>query len=314
MSIFISHQSALEYWRIHLVLPSNSTRRQYRGALPGNPPTNEQVGLSGLTLPLHTLQGKRSTRWASKAMKQHVFTGKTPEGCFIRIDDTLFTSSPEFCFLQMASILPLTGLIELGYELCGTYSKPAEGASNAPERGFHLREPLSSVKKLEAFICRMPGVKGHQNAVRAMRFILDRSASPMETKLAMFLTLPYMLGGFGFDLPELNRRITLSQKARKYFTKSYYVCDLFWPNEKVAVEYDSDQQHTGSERIANDSNRRNALTSAGVNVVSVTRQQLYSVAELESVARTIAGHMQKRLFSKKSNFYARHRDLRRLLL
>ncbi|MCL2488794.1 MAG: DUF559 domain-containing protein, partial [Oscillospiraceae bacterium] len=102
--------------------------------------------------------------------------------------------------------------------------------------------------------------------------------------------------------------------ARKHFDKSYYVCDLFWPHENVAVEYDSDQQHTGSERIASDSKRRNALNSAGVRVVSVTKQQLYSHVELEGVARTIASHMGKRLFSKKNNFHARHQELRRQLL
>jgi len=314
MNVFISHQSALEYWRTCLALPPAGASRRYRGALPGNPPTNEQVRLSELKLPLHIILGKAGTRWASTIMKQHVFTGKAPEGSFIRIDNKFFVSSPEFCFLQMANVLPLAGLIRLGYELCGTYSKPAPGTSNVPERGFHNREPLTSKKKIEAFVNRMPGFKGRLSALRALRYILDGSASPMETNLAMFLTLPYMLGGFGFDQPELNKRITLSKNARKYFDKSYYVCDLFWENEQIAVEYDSDQHHTGSERIASDSNRRNALGLAGIRVVSITKHQLYSSLELEGAARTIAGHMQKRLFSKKSNFYERHYELRRQLL
>jgi len=260
------------------------------------------------------MQGKRSTRWASKAMKQHVFAGKTPEGCFICIEETFFVSSPEFCFLQMASVFPLSGLIELGYELCGTYSKPVAWATDIPERGFYIREPLTSKKKLETFCDRMPGIKGRRKALRALRYILGGAASPMETKVSMLLTLPYMLGGFGFELPELNKRITLSKNARKYFDKDYYVCDLYWPEKKIAVEYDSDQQHTGSERIASDSKRRNALSTSGINVVSITKQQLYSSTELESAARTIAGYMQRRLFSKKSNFYARYHELRRQLL
>jgi len=136
----------------------------------------------------------------------------------------------------------------------------------------------------------------------------------METKLAIFLTLPYMLGGFGFSLPELNRSIVLSKTARKVFNKDYYVCDLFWPDERVAVEYDSDQQHTGSDRIANDSIRRNALSSLGVKVVSVTKQQLYSSVELERAARTIAKKMNRRLYYDESEFHVMHRELRKQLL
>ena len=102
-----------------------------------------------------------------------------------------------------------------------------------------------------------------------------------------------MLGGYGFSFPALNKRITLTKSARKHFSKDYYVCDMYWPDEKVAVEYDSDQHHTGSDRIASDSKRRNALATSGVRVISVTKQQLMNSSELESAARTIASHIHK---------------------
>ena len=232
----------------------------------------------------------------------------------MNIGKRLMVSSPEFCFLQMAEILSLTELIELGYELCGVYSLPNHADQKVPKRGFYNREQLASTKNLELLLDSMPGVKGHRKAVRALRYLQDGSASPMETKLAMFLTLPYQLGGFGFVMPELNYRIDLTKNARKYFSKDYYVCDLFWPDERIAVEYDSDQYHTGADRIANDSRRRNALTAIGIRVVSVTKQQLFNRGELEEVARTISSHMGRRLFSKKSNFAAAHLELRIQLL
>jgi len=247
-------------------------------------------------------------------MHQHLFSGETPVGCFMNIGSGLMVSSPEFCFLQMAGSLTVIKLIELGYELCGGYSMPLSDEQDVPERGFYNRPPLTSVMKLKVFHDNMRGVKNHQKAIRSLRYILDGSASPMETKLAMFLTLPYMMGSFGFVLPVLNKRVTLTKAARKYFSKSYYICDLFWEEEKVAVEYDSDQQHTGSDRIASDSKRRNALASVGIRVVSVTKQQLYDSAELESAARTIAGHLGKRLFPIKNNFHAAHHELRKQLL
>jgi len=247
-------------------------------------------------------------------IRQHLFSGETPVGCFMNDGGGLMVSAPEFCFLQMAECLTLVNLIELGYELCGGYSIPLADEQNIPENGFYNRAQLTSVLKLKVFLEEMPGVKGHQQAMRALRYILDGSASPMETKLAMFLTLPYRLGGFGFSFPALNKRIVLTKTARKYFSKAYYVCDLFWSDDKVAVEYDSDQYHTGAERIASDSKRRNALASSGIRVVSVTKNQLYDRVELESIARTIARYLNKRLFPTKSSFAAAHQKLRKQLL
>jgi len=313
MKHFISHQSALEYWRGRRKLPEKSADRRCSDLLPDRLTKIDPLALSGFEIPVHILTGHRSANKDTKIIRPHLFSGETPVGCFMNIGGRLMVSTPEFCFLQMADNLTLAKLIELGYELCGRYSIPLAADQNTPNRGFYNRPPLTSVKKLGSFIDGMPGVRGHQNAVRALLYIFDGSASPMETKLAMFLTLPYMLGGFGFYSPELNKRVKLKKTARKHFGKAYYVCDILWVNEKVAVEYDSDQQHTGSERIANDSKRRNALAAVGIRVVSVTKQQLFDSAELESVAQTIAGHLNKRLFSKKSNFTAAHRELRKQL-
>jgi len=52
----------------------------------------------------------------------------------------------------------------------------------------------------------------------------------------------------------------------------------------------------------------------GIQVVSVTKQQLYNSKELESAVRTVAKHMGKRLFPAKSNFPAAHLELRKELL
>lgn len=246
--------------------------------------------------------------------KFHVFSGQTPIGCFMSIGNDFLVSSPEFCFLQMAEQLTLFELIELGYELCGAYSLPLQGDTAVPEKGFYDRSPLTSKKKLGEFMDGMAGAKAHHKASRALRYVIDGSASPMETKLAIALTLPYKLGGYGFAAPELNKRVALSKATKKYFSKDYYVCDMFWPEKEVAAEYDSDKFHTGSERIANDSKKRNALATQGINVVSVTRLQLYNSAEFAEVARTLAYYLDKRLQFKKGRFSTAHNELRRQLL
>jgi very-short-patch-repair endonuclease len=134
----------------------------------------------------------------------------------------------------------------------------------------------------------------------------------METILTMILTLPHMQGGYGILAPKLNSRIRLAKTARRNASKSYYVCDLFWPDYDLAVEYDSDEYHTGPDRIANDSKRRNALASVGIMVITVTKKQIGHIGELEKAARLICDNMGRRL-QLPANFAIKRSVLRREL-
>jgi len=314
MKLFISHQSALEFWRKRRKLPGNSADRRCNVVLSSEPARTEHLAFLDLVLPVHIVLGSQKTRRLSPVATQHVFSGETPIGCFMNIGNGVMVSSPEFCFLQMASQLTLIELIELGYELCGVYSLPLAYDKKVPACGFYQRKQLTDTRKLGDFLEGMTGTKACEKARRAVRYIQDNSASPMETKLAMLITLPYKLGGFGFKMPQLNYRINLPMSAKKYFSKDYYICDIYWPDEKVAVEYDSDKFHTGSERIANDSNKRNALALQGIQVISVTRKQLYRFKELDGAAKTLAKHLGKRLFPKKGDFATVRLKLRSQLL
>ena len=223
-------------------------------------------------------------------------------------------SSPELCFLQLAGQLPLSKLVLLGYEFCGTYSIPISGDPATPGCGFFERTALTSSKELRAFIDSMSGVKGHQKATRALRFVLDGAASPMEAKLAILLTFPNTLGGYNLILPQLNHRVVPVKTEKLTASKSFYVCDLFWPEYKLAVEYDSDFYHANSKKIASDAKKRLALTSMNITVLTATKDQVYSTTDLEKVAKAIAKHLGKRLWHmNKPDFAVIHNDLRKQL-
>ena len=311
--MFISHISALEFWRKHRALPEERAERLTKITLPNTPPTTGQVRRTGLTLPVHITICSPIARWLSKTMQQHVLTDKVIPGCFLEVKDGLWVSSPEFCFLQMAGFLSLAQLIELGYEICGEYSLPVANDPNPPDRGFYYRKQLTSINRIGKFLANMPGAKGCQKAKRALRYLNENSASPMETKLSILLTLPYLLGGFGLIAPELNSRITPSKTERISTSKNFYTCDLFWPEYNLAAEYDSVQHHTGSNHINSDAKKKNSLILMGVTVITVTKQQLYRTRELEKVARILATRMGKRLRFKKNSFYKTHRELRKQL-
>ena len=179
---------------------------------------------------------------------------------------------------------------------------------------------LTNLKVIKSFTALMKGVNGQKKALRASRYIADGSASPMETKLFMLLTLPYNLGGYGLPAPELNKRIDIgnvvkrgSERYNKGSGKSYYVCDLFWPKAKFAVEYDSDSYHTGADRIARDSKKRFDLETLGIKLITVTSRQIRNIDEFENIAKLIAKRLHKRLWYKEPKFLMAKRELRDLL-
>lgn len=218
-------------------------------------------------------------------------------------------STPEFCFLQMASRISLTKLIQLGFELCGTY------ALVDPRKPAVAREaPLTSVAALRAFLGCAPEVHGRKKALRAVQYIRDGSASPMETAVALLLCLPYRLGGYGLTWPLLNHRIDVPQTARRMASKSYCVCDLYWPEARVAVEYDSNLWHSESSQIVRDSKRRNTLIAMGLTVVTITGHQVWDGGELNSAAHLLAKLTGKRLRYRDPEFTHKHLALREELL
>jgi len=294
----LSNESALEYWRLHRDEKINDNSRLRRSSapisLPHHPDTSiYDAVLSGLTEPFIIIIGSQFARRKTTIFRPRVYTGATPDGCFISIGGGLAVSSPQFCFFQMAAELSLIKLIELGFELCGAYSLPVPVEGDA----LYDHTPLTGTQALKAFTARMEGVKGKKNALRALRYIANGSGSPMETKLVMLLTLPHQLGGFALPMPVLNKRINLSKADKQRLRisrKAYFKCDLLWPDEGVAVEYDSDAHHSDANRLAADSERRFDLNVIGIDPVTVTRKQLMNPVTFERIARQISKKMGRR--------------------
>lgn len=221
--------------------------------------------------------------------------------------DRILVSTPEFCFLQMAAHLPLEQLIALGYELCGTYAKFGD-------RTFYGAHQLTSPRKLDSFLSRVRGINGLEKAKRALRYVLPNSASPMETILSMLLTLPYSLGGYGIQAPQLNRRIDIPASFRRATSHPFFVCDLYWEDAKLAIEYDSDFAHAGINKTVQDAIRRSILTGLGFLVLSVTNPQIKNERALNQIAYLVAKQTGKRLRYEKNTFLRNQRKLRSLLL
>jgi hypothetical protein len=212
--------------------------------------------------------------------------------------------------MQMASELSFRELVALGYELCGGYRLDSKGEV---ERGFRDDLSLTNTTKLASYISRAAEQKGRVTALKALRYLADNSASPMETILTMLLTMPYQYGGYGFAVPKLNFRIDVPGKQRNSKKGSEYYGDLYWPEAKVDVEYDSDAYHTATDFIAKDAVRRNALSFVGATVVTVSRRQIANTEEMHKIAVLLSKLLKKRLQYPMPEFLGRRAALRKEL-
>ena len=317
MTLVVGYKSALEYWRCVGPRYLGTTRRRRSAAqkanrtlLSGESPilTEGNLRPAGCQLPLHVVVGSPSQRVRSKKLVSHVSTSKMLASSYVNAGDDFVVASPELCFLQLASSLSLEHLIQVGYELCGTYALQANSSAIFREK------PLTSVSRIAAFVHDSERVQGRKKALRALKYIQDNSASPRETILAMLLTLPYALGGYGITQPNLNYRVEIPQTAKNKVDRAFYVLDICWPKAKFCLEYDSAQYHLNPAQQEADARKRNALEALGYTVFTVSPGQISDSGSFNRVAKQVAHHLGKRLRYKDPEFTRRHLVLREVLM
>ena len=289
MTIFIGHQTALTYWRTH----NRDWKQPASQAAPrkSNSPYYSQIDTGILwkldidEKPISILVSSEANRRRSQNLLPYIWSESHPSRSFCKITKDLYVSTPEAVFLQLGKSLDLIELITVGYELCGSY-----GLRNQSEKGFLRRESRTNPHLIKRYLEKCNGIHGVKNAKRASRYIIEGSASPMESLLTMLLCLPPSLGGFGLPHPELNRPIEVSKGGL-----SVLRCDLCWPEQQFALEYDSDTFHSSESKLHLDSSRRTALEKTGLHVVSATKYQVFNRSKLHDLAKTISKKLGKRL-------------------
>ena len=310
MSMFIGYTFAYEYWRTgDLPLAGASSRVRPLKGTHVDRRTALRLAVSPYCVGdrlLHLVVADAADRCRTRDCACHVWSGPVPVGSYLKVGEGLFVGSPAMSFMQSASELSLIELVRYGYVLCSSY------AYDAGEEGFRKRDPLTTVKALERFVEKTRGRQGEKKARRALRFVRDRSASPMETNLVMALCLPRMLGGYGIELPELNPRI--AARGGGLVARDHFACDLYWRKSRVAVEYDSREHHSGNDAETRDSARRSALLTQGVTVVTITPEQFFDARKLDEAARAVAKLTGTRLPANEVGWMMRRHDLRAELL
>ncbi len=309
MAIFLDGISSLEYWRAHPTIkmrPPN--KRDCSRALKlysSNKPSTADIAIleklfPELTSPYRIMSPKDILRLRTKQIRNAVAApASLPARPFVDVGLGIYVCSPELCFCRLATAFknPIEPAL-IGLKLAGTYRIANNKTSSATSTAKAV--PITSAKSLAISAERYKGAYATAAQVAA-RYVLDLSASPAESFIALVLTLPKRLGGFGLPAPVLNHKISTSHGLRQaVFGKAFY-CDLFWPNAKLALEYDSDEFHTGSKKIERDARRRNALSSLGITVITATKRQIDNRDVLNQLATQLSKHLEIRMRIERVN-------------
>ena len=301
MKTFLSHESALAYWRKHFPLDTDlgptarvtSAERCASRAIDVIGSVPEELVEPGH--PIDVLVFNEKERRRSKNVVCHSWETILPDNAFYH-SRGIYVSSPEFVFLQMAQQLTITQLIALGCELCGTYvllPKNVSHPGSLDEMPKRLA-PLTSIARISALLESVDRANGKTKAERALKYLVEGSRSPMETMVYMLLCLPVMEGGYGLPKPEMNAEIPLNYEAQTIAQRRHCEGDLCWPERKLDIEYHG-EVHVGAAQMKSDVGRELGIEHMGWRVITVTSPQVFNADRFETVAKEAASHLGKRL-------------------
>lgn len=278
----ITFPSALAFW----LTCDDKTRQTAKNAInkplskindPGRESLIDFAAQNNLIFPLHVLVPQKSMRHRGKALICHVLPKGIPQESFQTIQNIPIIC-PELCFLLAAEHLSVPDLALLATDLCGTYA-----INEQAPYGQIDRHPITSVQSIINYLQHVHQVNGITNAKSAIRFAMDKSHSPMESKLAVTAFLALRFGGFSAGRPKLNAIVHLSSSGQKHFGTESCCVDLLWEKQRVVVEYDSDLVHSSAVQIRKDKRKANALKMSGYSVINVTKDYFRNYSEAENL-------------------------------
>jgi len=321
MVLLLDGQTSMDFWRV--VYPENRELLKPPCSAP-NPPYAVSAENAWLLAPswltteyldrgAHVLgvltSGGRCARRHSQTHKAHSWSKGFPSGSFYDLENGVFVSSPCFIFLQMASVLSLPELVAYGDELCGLYA-----FDRSAERGIRKRKhPLITKAQLASFLESAKGHRGSKCAQLALTYIVEKSASPMETLDEILLCFPYRYGGYAIRVASMNNEVPLNLSARRIAGLQRCYTDISWPPIKYDIEHQGKRDHMGEADFEADRARINALRIMGFEVIELTHSQVSNWRSFEEIALHTAKILGHRVPIEKRGLTAKRKLLRKTL-
>lgn len=269
-------------------------------SVPPRPMLEDDLKRYGIkTHPCHVLC-ETKTGHAPRFVARHTHRHPLPARSLIVLNKDTLVVTPELLFLELAASREIDDieLLRIGFELCGTYVLDVSEDSWDGYTGTDA--PITSAKKISAFIERCSGMNGSKRARRLARLIADGSHSPMETVAALLVSLPHCMGGWNLGRVKMNQRI-MTADGPKWV-------DIFFYKERVGLEYKGRRAHS-IERTARDDRRQNRLTGTGITVLNIWYEDLAQEHLCEKLMHNIAHSLGKRIRLRSATYEARRRVL-----
>lgn len=299
MQLFISHQSALEYWRNCSTRPAQSPVQiapQHTPSLAAH--EAEWLGQHwGITAPVHVCVAAQGKMRRPSTIICHLEKAPVEGAGYLHLGKNTYVASPELTAVQLAKLvstapspaapplgspamrnkLPGVMLAVVLCEMMGSYRLNA-----AEPNGFVEATPLFKRRALEELLANNKRFPGRCSLEFAVEHALEASASPAETALALLETLPLSCGGMGLaQRPLLNATVQASFKQHSRMLRP----DQLFADAGIVVEYNG-SYHVG-ERANADERRRLELESSGYTVKSINREQLFDASALDEALRPL---------------------------
>lgn len=287
--VVLSHQTALDLWRGEGL--NALAKPPARGSVDWDRLPVFRVGDAvavaerlQLPLPLHVLGANEKCRRNGKRIRCHLWNRRLPKCSFVDLGEGVLVSAPELVVFQVLSDCSLLELVLLVSEFGGRYA-----LSPTAEKGFWKRgHALASEELFRQVESCAFHMHGRRKLSAALDYAVWNAWSPMETILALLLSLPAEMGGFALPKPVLNPKlpIQVGDVFRAQTLKgAHRYGDLVWPEKKLIVEYDSAAEH---QDYARDSARANALSANGWTVVTVLPADVFDANRFSQLASHVA--------------------------
>lgn len=206
--------------------------------------------------------------------------GEFPPGSFVWDARGFAVPAPELLALLLGRALSEGRLLMVLSELCGLYALGAAGMAAVP--------PLTTCEKIRAYACELAALRrglgqrmprGTPAVLGILPHVTEWAASPAEVAIALLLSLPADVGGFGLPTASLNQKIAVMG--------SEYICDLAWNDGACLLEYQG-ETHKQRWRRASDRRKHNALRGDGRVLLEAGRDDLMAFAGMNQLAGVLA--------------------------
>ena len=284
---------------------------------------NYSVSMPPISKPCSILVAAQEERNHSRDWRCQTWSKPLPPGSVYPLQHgEACVSAPWFCFLQMASKLNLVDGIRLGMELCGSHSTLPFAPGFVPNfslsdeerhNGFVTKPAIITANELRAQVASAFPVGTRSKVATAVRFVMDNSRSPGESRLYILLCLPLSYGGYGLPKPLLNFRIDLTDELKEIAGWDRYYVDMYYHRKRLAIEYDGGYHWMGEQRM-DDNLRELILKKMNIEVIRIDKRQLQNRDAMDLQARELAKKLGVRVRASNQNAYAARTELRKQVL